>query len=165
MGVEIERKFLVKSLDFKKDATDNYLIRQGYLNTDPDKTVRVRMVNDTGAWIAVKGRNKGSFRKEYEYRIPEEDGEELLLMCDSVLKKQRYVVPSRDYVVEVDEFKGDNRELVVAEVEFDLDDVRQMLDARELREQYLPEWVGSEVTNDIRYYNSNLIKHPYSTWR
>lgn len=165
MGVEIERKFLVTSSKFREDAVDDFLLRQGYLYDNPDKTVRIRMLNDTGAWIAVKGRNQGSYRAEYEYRIPEQDGEEMLQMCDSVLEKRRYIVPTRDFKIEVDVFGGDNRELIVAEVEFEPDDTRQLMDSIKFRETYMPEWIGSEVTNDPRFYNSNLIKRPYNTWR
>ena len=164
MGLEIERKFLINQPKIIEYAADTQHIRQGYLSLDIDRTIRVRMIGDKQAWLTVKGRNKGATRQEFEYRIPEKDGVEMLLMCvDGFIDKVRYVIPFNDLTVEVDVFKGYNEGLIVAEIEFDEDDDRATMFDDELR-IHLPHWLGEEVTTDTRYYNSALLATPYTTW-
>jgi CYTH domain-containing protein len=130
------------------------LIRQGYLNLDPYRTVRVRVSNDA-AWITIKGKTTGATRKEFEYSIPLADGLELLAMCEyPPLEKTRYRIEHSGRLWEIDEFHGVNAGLAVAEVELKGED----------DELVLPPWARTEVTNDPRYYNSNLTVRPYLRW-
>lgn len=149
MGVEIERKFLVKSdADFKKKAESAVELRQGYLSESPEATVRVRIAAQK-AFITVKSRNKGISRGEWEYEIPCRDAEELLSLPGvRSLHKTRYVVPSHGHRWEVDEFHGPLEGLVIAEVE--LTRVDEPVE--------LPDFIDREVTGDPRYYNSNLVR-------
>jgi len=164
MGLEIERKFLVNGEDYLTYYTYVSKIQQGYLNLDIDKTVRVRIDDKTG-YLTVKGRNTGSVRAEFEYEIPVVDAVEMLRMCECVVDKKRYVVTHNNNLsIEVDVFNGDNNGLIVAEIEFDKDDPRQDLSEGELQ-HYLPEWIGKEVSDDSRYFNSALILNPYNTWK
>jgi len=154
MTTEIERKFLVADERWRGLASaERY--RQGYLATAASATVRVRTVGGRG-FLTVKGPTTGASRAEYEYEIPLADAEELLdTLCERpLIDKQRSKIAHHGRVWEVDEFFGDNRGLVIAEVE--LDD--------EAQEVVLPEWVGEEVTGDPRYYNANLVRHPYMSW-
>ena len=163
MGIEIERKFLITQIKILEYAVTHDRIRQGYLNLDIDRTVRVRTRGDE-AWLTVKGRNKGATRQEFEYPIPLQDAEELLEMCDGgTIDKVRYVIPVDDLTIEVDVFNGDNVGLIVAEIEFEEGDNRATMSVQEIRDQ-LPHWIGHEVTDDIRYYNSNLLTYPYNYW-
>ena len=154
--VEIERKFLVTSDVFKKEAFKIERIVQGFLNTDPERTVRVRLKDDTG-FLTIKGITieKGTSRFEWEQEISGEDANQLLQLCEEgVVEKIRYSVRSGDHVVEVDEFLGENLGLVIAEIEL-----------KSVDEDYLkPTWLGTEVTGDSRYYNSQLSKHPFKLW-
>jgi adenylate cyclase len=155
MGLEIEKKFLVvKGVDWKELAQGE-LYRQGYLNSEKERTVRVRTVGDKG-FLTIKGRAKGAVRPEYEYEIPFDEADEMLnRLCERpLIEKYRYKIPYQGLVWEVDEFLGENAGLVVAEVELESQD--QVI--------HHPEWVGREVTGDERYYNSNLIKLPFSKW-
>lgn len=145
MGLEIERKFLVKSTDYRKLASSAKVIKQGYLSTDPKATVRVRIA-DTSAFITVKGLTTGATRGEWEYAIPLDDAEKMLRLCTSVLCKTRYLVPEPPYVWEVDEFGGKLSGLVVAEIEL----------PSEQATFTIPAFIGREVTGDPRYYNSSL---------
>ncbi len=152
MGVEIERKFLVKG-DSWKTAKPMHL-RQGYLNTDRSRTVRVRIAGPN-AYITIKGITTNVSRTEFEYPIPLEDADALLLLCsDSIIDKQRHTLPIGDVVWEIDEFYGANKGLVVAEVELN----------SETQQFSLPNWIGDEVSNDSRYYNSSLAVMPFSNW-
>lgn len=149
MGTEIERKFLVTDPSVV-DGRVGTVIRQGYLSRVKERTVRVRRMGDR-AFVTIKGANVGARRGEWEYEIPAADADELLLLCEGpVLDKTRYVidVAGRDW--EVDVFAGANAGLVMAEVE--LDDESAVVE--------LPAWAGLEVTDDPRYYNSNLSKTP-----
>lgn len=149
MGTEIERKFLVDDPSVV-DGRVGTVIRQGYLSRVKERTVRVRRMGDR-AFVTIKGANVGARRGEWEYEIPAADADELLLLCEGpVLDKTRYVieVAGRDW--EVDVFAGANAGLVMAEVE--LDDETAVVE--------LPAWAGLEVTDDPRYYNSNLSKTP-----
>lgn len=156
MGTEIERKFLPKG-DAWKQAVDGpgARIRQGYLSTVRERTVRVR-VKEQEAWITVKGATIGGSRPEFEYPIPRDDANCILdCLCHKpLIEKTRYVVRRSGSIFEIDEFHGDNGGLVLVEVE--LESENQPVD--------LPEWVGEEVTQDPRYYNSNLVSHP-GAWR
>lgn len=152
MGIEIERKFLVKSNEWKTAKGVYY--SQGYLNSDKLRTVRVRIAGDK-AYLTIKGQSQGASRAEFEYAISLADAEQLLQLCEQpLIQKQRYRISYEGLVWEVDEFLGDNQGLVVAEVEL----------TSENQSIPLPNWVGEEVTHDIRYFNSNLVKHPFKQW-
>lgn len=154
MGVEIERKFLLSG-DGWKNRVEGDTIRQGYLSTDHDRVVRVRIMNQD-AFIAIKSSTDGLFRNEWEYPIPLVDAEDMLtrLCIRPLIEKNRYRIPYEGMVWEVDEFFGENTGLLIAEIE--LDSVDQAFT--------LPEWVGKEVTDDPRYYNTNLMRNPYQAW-
>ena len=145
MAFEIERKFLVTSQDFKDMATHSEAIEQGYLNREPERTVRVRVLGDKG-YITVKSKNSGAVRHEWEYEIPVSDAREMLANCLGLIVKRRWYVPYAGHVWEVDEFGGRHEGLVVAEIE--LSDESETFDR--------PAFVGMEVTGDPRYYNSTL---------
>ena len=157
MAQEIERKFLVKG-DFKPFVSKSIRITQGYLSSVPERTVRVRVKGDKG-FITIKGigNESGASRFEWEKEIPVEDVKQLLNICEpGVIDKTRYIVPAGDGLVfEVDEFYGDNDGLVVAEIELPSEDY----DFKK------PEWLGEEVTGDVKYYNSMLMKNPYKNWK
>lgn len=154
---EIERKFLVKSSDYKNSAFQQEKISQGYLNSHPERTVRVRIRGEK-AYITVKGKSSesGVTRYEWEKEIPVEEAEELMLLCEpGKIQKIRYLIKSGDLVFEVDEFSGENAGLTIAEVELKTED----------SEYIKPDWLGREVTGEIRYYNSQLCLHPYCNWK
>ena len=154
--IEIERKFLVKSESYKSFASSRTRIVQGFLNTDADRTVRIRIKGETG-YITVKGRSNtsGTSRFEWEKEISVKDADALLLLCEKgILEKYRYEIPTGNHVFEVDEFYGDNEGLTVAEVELNSED--------ETFEK--PDWLGKEVTGEVKYYNSQLSKNPFTCW-
>ncbi len=155
MGLEIERKFLLKGDEWRSLA-DGKPYRQGYIRTNGENTVRVRVAGDKG-FLTIKGPVAGATRTEYEYEIPLQDALEMLeRLCDKpYIEKIRHTVPVEGFVWEIDEFQGANAGLVVAEVELDGED--QAFDK--------PDWVGDEVTGDPRYYNGNLTVAPYATWK
>jgi adenylate cyclase len=156
MAQEIEKKFLVKSDDFKGVASKSTRITQGYLSSIPERTVRVRTKGDRG-FITVKGIGSasGASRYEWEKEIPVSEVEELLKICEpGVIDKTRYEVKAGNHTFEVDEFYGENQGLTVAEVEL----------SSEGEGFQKPEWLGAEVTGDTKYYNSMLMKHPYTKW-
>lgn len=155
MALEIERKFLVKEkLWQQSDKPSGEFFRQGYLLTDPVKTVRVRQTADKG-FITIKGISVGATRTEYEYEIPASDAEELLNgFSGSELSKTRYKIFFEGKLWEVDEFLGDNEGLIVAEIELESEDENFAL----------PEWVDVEVTSEEKYYNSNLTLNPFKNW-
>jgi adenylate cyclase len=154
MGQEIERKFLVIAPTYRELAKGTHY-KQGYLNSQKERVVRVRTIDETG-FMTIKGITKGATRLEYEYEIPASDANELLdLLCEQpIIDKHRYKVKMGEFVWEIDEFHGDNEGLTVAEVELESED----------QEYPKPDWIGEEVTGDPRYYNSNLIANPYSKW-
>jgi adenylate cyclase len=154
MGKEIERKFLVKG-DAWRALADGTSYRQGYLNSAKERTVRIRTINDR-AFLTVKGLTVGATRTEYEYEIPLADCSAMLdvLAEKPIIEKKRYKIPFEGLTWEIDEFFGDNAGLIVAEVEL-------QSEGQAFRK---PEWVGEEVTSDARYFNSNLIRHPYTRW-
>jgi len=155
MAQEIERKFLVKG-DFKAEARKATRITQGYLSSVPERTVRVRIKGEKG-FITIKGIGSasGASRYEWEKEIPVAEVDELLLICEpGVIDKTRYEVARGKHIFEVDEFYGENDGLVVAEVELSSED--EAFDK--------PAWLGEEVTGDARYFNSMLMKNPYTKW-
>lgn len=154
MSIEIERKFLVID-DRWKTLGRGVLLRQGYLSSSPERIVRVRTEGDK-AMLTIKGRTVGAMRGEWEYPIPLEDAQVFLdSLCERpIIEKHRYRIPYQGLTWEVDEFLGDNAGLVVAEVELERED---QLFAK-------PGWAGEEVTHDTRYFNANLLRHPYSRW-
>jgi adenylate cyclase len=154
MGVEIERKFLVAGDAWRALGTP-VLLRQGYLSLDPDRTVRVR-VEDGAGTMTIKGRSVGATRGEWEYPIPLADANELLdrLCQQPIIEKYRSRIAFGGNVWEVDEFLGANAGLVVAEIE--LASEEQAFDK--------PDWIAEDVTHDKRYFNSSLIRHPFSGW-
>jgi adenylate cyclase len=154
--IEIERKFLVNSNAFKSDALRKNHIAQGYLNSTPERTVRVRIKGEKG-FLTIKGQSNetGLSRFEWEKEISVAEAQELLLLCEKgVIEKTRYEIQVGQHLFEVDEFYGENEGLLMAEVE--LDSETEVFDA--------PTWIGKEVTNDNRYYNSYLSKHPFKSW-
>lgn len=152
MATEIERKFLVTGDDWR--SATGVLIWQGYLNRDKHRTVRVRVAADQ-AFLTIKGATQGATRAEFEYPIPVTDATALRALCDGpIIEKVRRRIDYAGFTWEVDEFFGDNAGLVVAEIEL-----------RSETEVFAkPPWVGQEVTEDGRYFNSNLATHPYSEW-
>ena len=153
MAKEIERKFLVSG-EFRQDSPESYRIMQGYICSDPDRTVRVRVRGDKG-FLPIKGRGSedGLSRYEWEKEIPVTEAVELMALCGSgVIDKTRYLVPFGKHTYEVDVFHGANEGLVLAEIE--------LSDEQEAFE--MPSWLGEEVTGDVRYYNSMLSLHPFS---
>jgi CYTH domain-containing protein len=155
MAKEIERKYLIDVEKWRKlEKAPGQHYRQGYLVTDPQKTIRVRLT-DTKGFLTIKGISVGAVRSEYEYEIPVAEAKELLdNFSVAELSKIRYHVGFKNKIWEVDEFLGENAGLFVAEIELQSED-----EAFEL-----PEWVGKEVTEDERYYNSNLTMNPYRKW-
>ncbi len=154
--IEIERKFLVVSNDFRDAAALKTRIVQGFLNTAPERTVRVRIKGDAG-FLTIKGisNDSGTSRFEWEEQIDISDAEALLDLCEEgILEKTRYEISIGKHIYEVDEFHGENQGLIVAEVELNSED--------EAFEK--PNWLGEEVTGAIKYYNSQLSKKPYKTW-
>jgi adenylate cyclase len=155
MAQEIERKFLVEG-DFKSFSTKQTRIIQGYLSSVPERTVRVRVKGDKG-YITIKGigNKSGVSRYEWEKEIPVTEAQELMKICEpGVIDKTRYQVEVGKHVFEVDEFYGENEGLIVAEIEL----------SSEKEKFEKPGWLGEEVTGDVRYFNSMLMKMPYSKW-
>lgn len=155
MGIEIERKFLVKDDSWKSQAARHVDYRQGYLNEIEACSIRVRVEKDK-AFLNIKSAILGLCRHEYEYEIPLSEGHEMLnaFSLGAVIEKRRFFVDYAGYTWEIDVFKGENDGLVVAEIELSAEDERFDL----------PSWVGDEVSHDPRYYNVCLVKHPYKSW-
>ncbi len=153
---EIERKFLVTSKDFKNQAHKRTRIVQGFLNTHAERTVRVRIQGEHG-YLTVKGKSNesGLSRFEWEKQISLAEAEELLHLCEpGIIEKTRFEIYSDKHTFEVDEFLGENEGLTLAEIELTTED-----------ETFIkPEWLGKEVTGSIKYYNSQLSKHPFKEW-
>lgn len=152
--IEIERKFLVNDTSFLEDYSRSNRIVQGYLSSHPERTVRVRIKGDRG-FLTIKGKSEGFSRYEWEHEINIEEAEKLLQLCEKgVIDKIRYDVIVGIHVYEVDVFYGENEGLIIAEIELD----------NENESFEKPNWLGNEVTEDIKYYNSYLSKHPFKTW-
>ena len=153
-NIEIERKFLVKSTEFLNEQHEKKEMKQGYLCNEKAKTVRVRTDGING-YLTIKGVTNGIERKEYEYHIPLKEAEELITMCDGVIEKTRHYFPIGKHVYEVDVFEGENKGLIVAEIELQSSD-----------EEFIkPDWLGEEVSHDVRYFNAQLIKCPFTEWK
>lgn len=153
---EIERKFLVNSLDYIAEAKQSQKIAQGYLNSDPERTVRIR-IKDQKGFITIKGKGDatGTTRFEWEKEIDLHEAEALLQLCEKgVIDKTRYLISAGKHTFEVDVFEGENKGLIVAEIE--------LSDANEIFEK--PIWLAEEVTGDEKYYNAYLSKKPFNKW-
>jgi CYTH domain-containing protein len=154
--LEIERKFLVTNNDFLKETTSSSKLVQGYLNSDKERTVRIR-IQEEKAFLTIKGKSSenGMSRFEWEKEIKVHDAELLLQLCEKgIISKTRHYVIFEDFIVEVDVFDGENEGLIVAEIELKSED--QNVD--------LPNWIGTEVTGDKRYYNSYLSANSFKKW-
>lgn len=154
--IEIERKFLVTSEDFKKEAFAKHQIAQGYLNSNPDRTVRIRIKGESG-FLTIKGKNNdsGTTRFEWETEIALMEAKPLLDLCEKgILLKTRYEIQVGKHVYEVDVFHGENEGLIIAEIELSSE--------QEVFEK--PNWLGKEVTGDNRYYNSYISQKPFAAW-
>ena len=152
MSIEIERKYLVKP-DLLKLPKEGKKLVQGYIWSDPDKSLRIRIAGEK-ALITIKTGTNPLSRSEFEYEIPMQDANELLALCDSKIEKTRYIINSKNLIWEVDVFAGENEGLIVAEVELSAEDQKIIL----------PNWIEQEVTSDSKYLNVELIKHPFSKW-
>jgi len=156
MAIEVEHKFLLANASWREQINYSVDYRQGYLSSVANTSVRVR-ISDTHAWLNIKSAVIGSFRNEYEYEIPLSDADEIIShLCQKpIIEKTRHFVKHDGHTWEIDEFYGDNQGLIVAEIE--LQTVGEIFSK--------PAWLGQEVTNDLRYYNNNLVITPYSQWR
>ena len=157
MSQEIERKFLIKDSSYRDMAFSSYRIIQGYICTDRGRTVRVRIRNEKG-FLTIKGAStdNGLSRYEWEHEIPVEEARELMKLCQpGMIDKTRYLVKYGKHTFEVDEFYGENEGLVVAEVELGSVD----------EEYEVPTFLGEEVTGQVKYYNSFLMKCPFKEWK
>ena len=155
--IEIERKFLLVSDNYKKEAYKQTKIIQGFLNTHKERAVRIRIMG-AEAFITVKGisNKEGTTRFEWEKEIPQEEAKMLLKLCEpNLIEKIRYEVKVGFHFFEIDEFFGENEGLTMAEIEL----------SEENEEFIKPDWLGKEVTGDVRYYNSKLSKIPYRNWK
>lgn len=156
MTFEIERKFLVLSDKYKQLAYKKSYIKQGFLNSEKERVVRIR-VKDNDGYLTIKGpsNKSGTTRFEWEKKIDKKDAEDLFMLCEKgSIEKYRYLVKINNHVFEVDEFLGNNKGLLLAEIELE----------NENDNFVKPAWLGEEVTGDIKYYNSNLSKHPFCNW-
>lgn len=156
MSIEIERKFLVKNNDFKQESYQKNKIKQGYLNSDKNRAVRIRISDET-AFITVKGKSNfsGTSRFEWEKEIDKTEAEALLLLCEpTIIEKIRYLVKRGNHIFEVDEFLGENQGLVVAEIELNAEN----------EDFEKPNWLAKEITGIVKYYNSNLSRLPFKNW-
>jgi adenylate cyclase len=156
MGVEIERKFLVKSDAWKPHAKSARTLEQGYFETAPNIAIRIRVDNNSKAYLTLKGNHSGISRAEFEYEIPFADARELLstFCAPRIVKKTRHLIEHAGHTWEIDVFEGTNSNLVVAEIEL----------ASESEPFVMPPWVGTDVSHDKRYTNAHLAKHPFTTW-
>jgi adenylate cyclase len=156
MNLEIERKFLVKNNSYKSEAYKKSYIQQGFLNSDKERTVRIRIIDDE-AFITVKGKSneKGTTRFEWEKKISIKEAKSLMKLTEkNTIEKYRYFIKNNAFVFEVDEFLGDNLGLIVAEIE--------LTSENDLFNK--PDWISEEVTGNTRYYNSSLSKFPFNLW-
>jgi len=151
--MEIERKFLLKNEDWRSLGVPVHYA-QGYLVADGERTVRVRVAGAKG-FLTIKGQTQGFSRKEFEYEVPVDEALEMLKLCSiPMVEKYRTKVLYEDKIWEVDEFEGDNKGLIMAEIELNSEDETFAI----------PPWIGPEVTSDIRYYNSFLARNPFKNW-
>ena len=154
---ETERKFLVSSMDFKNEAFDKNRIVQGFLNTDPQRTVRIRINGEKG-FLTIKGgsNESGLSRFEWEKEIDIVEAGHLLQLClPGKIEKIRHLVKVNNHIFEVDEFLNENEGLIIAEIE--LKNEKEKIPS--------PAWLGKEVTGEVKYYNSQLSQHPFTNWK
>lgn len=156
MALEVEHKFLLANEDWRNQVEHSVYYKQGYLSGSPLVSVRVR-ISDTQAWLNIKSATIGNHRQEFEYEIPLADADTILddLCQKPLIEKTRHFVKHAEHVWEIDEFMGDNAGLIVAEVE--LSQIGESFEK--------PAWIGVEVTEDLRYYNNNLVQNPYKNWK
>ena len=157
MAQEIERKFLVKNMDFIKDCYHKYNIKQGFLNSNKNRVVRVRIQNEK-SFLTIKGRSNstGTTRFEWETEIPLHEGSQLFSLCEeNRIEKVRYLVKQDAHIFEIDVFSGKNKGLIIAEIELESE--------HEVFEK--PSWIGEEVTGIPMYYNTELSKNPFENWQ
>jgi adenylate cyclase len=155
MAIEIEHKFLLSNDNWRNYITSSVKYRQGYLSSQATSSIRVR-ISDNNAWINIKSATIGTCRNEYEYEIPLDDANEIIenLCKKPVINKTRHFVTHGNHTWEIDEFHNENQGLIVAEIELTT-----------LDEEFTkPDWIGNDVTNDLRYYNNNLANNPYLEW-
>ncbi len=156
MAQEIEHKFLLANDEWREHVSHSVIYKQGYLSSQATSSIRVR-ISDSQAWLNIKSATIGTQRSEYEYEIPLADAHEILndLCLKPVIEKTRHHVKHENHLWEIDEFDGENAGLIVAEIELDA-----------VGESFVkPDWIGAEVTQDVRYYNNNLAREPYYQWR
>lgn len=155
MALEIEHKFLMANENWRQEVSRTAFFRQGYLTSDSSSSIRVRICDDR-AWLNIKSATVGTHRQEFEYEIPLADADEIInsLCRNPVIEKTRHYVNFGQHTWEIDEFDGENAGLIVAEIE--LSGIGEPFEK--------PDWIGEEVTLDVRYYNNNLALHPYNTW-
>lgn len=156
MALEIEHKFLLATAQWREQVSHSVIYKQGYLSAQPTSSIRVR-ISDNHAWLNIKSATIGTQRQEFEYDIPLSDAQEMLetLCARPIIEKTRHFVTVDQHIWEIDEFFGDNAGLIVAEIEL------SALDEAFTK----PDWLGAEVTHDLRYYNNNLAREPYKNWR
>jgi len=157
MKIEIERKFLVKNDSFKNEIRNRIRITQKYLSSVPERSVRVR-IKGNEAFITIKGlgNDSGIARFEWEKEIAVTDANDLFTLCEhGVIDKTRYILKKGQHIFEIDEFYGDNKGLIIAEIELSTE--KEAFDR--------PDWLGEEVTGDVKYFNSMLIKNPFTNWK
>jgi adenylate cyclase len=155
MATEIEHKFLLANDDWRQHIQRSIYYKQGYLSSQPTSSIRVRIAGQQ-AWLNIKSATIGTTRQEYEYEIPLSDAQEILntLCCKPLIEKTRHFIPINQHLWEIDEFDGDNKGLVIAEIEL-----------QKTGEAFIkPSWIGAEVTHELRYYNNNLVANPYKKW-
>jgi len=154
MPQEIERKFLLANDEWKAEVDRTVAMKQGYLNSDKERTVRIRIAGER-AFLTIKGPVTGVTRPEFEYEVPINDGLSMMELCEQpVIEKMRNYVDARTHTWEIDVFFGENLGLVVAEIEL----------TSEIEDFVAPSWLGIEVSSDSRYFNSSLISNPFSSW-
>jgi adenylate cyclase len=155
MPLEIERKFLLRSEEWRGAVSSRVLMRQGYLGAGGRSSIRARIAGER-AWLTLKAKRSGMTRLEYEYSIPVQEANEILdELCEGpLIEKYRHEVVLGEHIWEIDEFLGSNAGLIVAEIEL----------SSEADEFERPSWLGEEVTEDARYYNFNLARHPFNAW-
>lgn len=154
MGVEIERKYLVAGDTWKSEVLQSLKLKQGYLQTEPERTVRIR-ISGYKAFLTIKGKTEGISRVEFEYEVPTEEALDLLkLSANTPIEKTRHIIKVDGHVWEIDVFEGANHGLVLAEVELQSEDEQIVL----------PSWIGPEVSDDPRYFNSHLSQNPFNEW-
>jgi len=155
MAIEIEHKFLLANSGWREHISHSIKYRQGYLSSQATSSIRIRISNEH-AWLNIKSATIGTHRHEYEYEIPLQDADEIInMLCRKpIIEKTRHIVIHDGNTWEIDEFAGENRGLIVAEIE--LSEIGKTFSK--------PHWLGQEVTHDLRYYNNNLAIFPYSEW-